>query len=776
MRPSGFKSPSLPAGAFLLLGSFLAANPPAALAAGQQIAITAAVAPKPSDVDLSFSASQPAGANLARGETVNFSIDYRSSLAGSEPIIIKARWNQGLIKGSTFNYIDIFEYVVGSAGGSADGTTPVIDPQNHTITWNIAQAAPAGHLSFKLKVRRQLPTEKQIDVTVGAEGKVFKTLLPTKSLAFTLQKPSLPGAPAATPPPTPSPSPLPSPAATEKPLAFDFISLQEVSDTSARLFFRTTGEAVSTVFYGENPPSLTEKLVSLNPQQTQTIKMTGLKPNHQYYFRIRAANGAGQTAVSDIFTFKTAAGEEIVSIKKDGVLFLWNKTILTSKETENLVVPQEKPLALSVKVENPENISQIKAKFQNTRVLGLNSRLPPPPIEETKLVEMSPGVFSSDLLAPQRTGHYQLVLEIKDVYGGFRLKNLPYHIIVSKPLVVLNRQTGEPVENARVRINKYEESSKTFVPLEEKLSFAQYTDENGELDLALPPGTYSFEAFAIGYQPVKEKSALGIEALSYPQILLPPSSSLHDKFLYYTQAVGDMTTLTGGYAASIFASQRARNVLLLALEVIVIFLVAVNVSLRVHLGMLGLPFLALLNLKRFLRKSVARFRGQRQNPYQAFQVYERGRTRKAVSGVLVYLLDSRDRLVWKGRTGLTGAFDLPVESLGRFSFPIKIFLHRKGYYAYPLVISSEALRSDPIRLYMIKDEPDLGSLRGLAAWTKDILLVLLSDLLVIYAFILSFFFIRYHGWEKSFFYVVTSTLIFVLWFVYIKKFWSFRRR
>lgn len=549
-----------------------------------QISITATIEPLSSGVDFSLSGSKGNNSTLREKEEVTFTVSYRSGLSTSYPFEIVASWEKGQIEGNSANQIDIFEYVIGSATAAHDGSPAVVDLQNRRITWTIASLAPsstAHTVSFKLKVRDELPTDKEVNVKVKAQGKISNSYLPEEVLNYKVQKAPL-SAPTSTPAPTPTPAPGVTPI---EPLEFLFVRIRDISSTTAEIVFATNRATTYTLLYGESPHALNQTIRGLSPRDIHEVKLANLTPDTSYYFKIIAEDEEGNSITSDIFTFRTASDKEVFHIKKEDIVFFWKRLFLSAEETDILVVPKNKPIAASIAVEQAETISQITALFQNSSVLGIKSDEPPTLIEETQLVEILPGFFSGELLTPQKIGVYEIVLEINTVGGGYHTVTLPYRMHISEPVRVLDRKNNQPIENATIKILKYEQSLKRFTPLEKGFGLIYYTDAKGELDIVLPSGTYLFEYSALGYAPSETKVELGISDMHYPQIYMNPRFSLIETVSYHLYALNDAGEFTARTAGTFFSSKRAKDTItLLFILLLAVFFLSHRLLRHFHKG------------------------------------------------------------------------------------------------------------------------------------------------------------------------------------------------
>ena len=140
---------------------------------------------------------------MAPSDQVIVTVSYRSLLSSSQPFTLEAYWEQGLVQGSSSNYVDVFDYVIGSANKSEDGTNPTVALTNKRITWELPSLTPSASfktVTFSLRVRSNLPTNNYIDAAVKARGQIVTAYTPEQSLTFTILQ-------VASPTPTPTNTP-----------------------------------------------------------------------------------------------------------------------------------------------------------------------------------------------------------------------------------------------------------------------------------------------------------------------------------------------------------------------------------------------------------------------------------------------------------------------------------------------------------------------------------------------------------------------------------------
>jgi len=229
------------------------------------------------------------------------------------------------------------------------------------------------------------------------------------------------------------------------------------------------------------------------------------------------------------------------------------------KPAERLVLTQHQPIVITVEPPNPENILALRARFRHSQILGINSFSPPPNEGEVELIEISPGVFSGELLTPDQPGKYQLLLIVVDQEGRQFQKIIDEAIYLSPPLRLVNQKDGQPIENARITIFRFSSKQKQFLSLGQGFALAYYTDEQGELALNLPPGYYRLQIKAPGFKEKTITLALGKTDFRYPQVSLEPEPSLISRWRYYQETTYDLIHFSRLQLSQLFSSRRSRD-------------------------------------------------------------------------------------------------------------------------------------------------------------------------------------------------------------------------
>ncbi len=528
------------------------------------------VPPQESDFQLSLTDDQT-NTILQPGDEIKLTISYRSLLKNSAPARIKVSWSQGRSEDGL--YFSVFDYQLGSATSSPEGINPTINLNQREISWVFSALEPktaSQSVSLTLKVSSSLPSNTSLTAAATAQVTLYQTSLSPKTKEYQIITPieaTATPSPSLTPTPTPQPTsqPTTTPTATPTPTPIPQLKLKRVSfdligSREALISWQTEPTTSFQFRYGRQPNQLDQVITNLQTRIRHQVHLDQLEPNQNYYFQIRLQTPTGHQLDSEIFTFTTAAAELLDQLQSQTIRLQSDRFLLSRKKPEEkIVLTQHQSLVITVEPPNPETILVLRARFRNSQVLGINNFTPPPNEGEVELIEISPGVFSGELLTPNQPGRYQLLLIVIDQKGQRFQKIIDDAIFLSPPLRVVNQKNGQPVENARITILRFSDKQKQFLPLGQGFALAHYTDEKGELALNLPPGHYRFQIEAPGFRFKTVTLALGKTDFRYPQIKLIPETSLISRWRYYQEITRDLIHFSQFNLSQLFGSRRSRD-------------------------------------------------------------------------------------------------------------------------------------------------------------------------------------------------------------------------
>ncbi|HSW47513.1 MAG TPA: hypothetical protein VLG67_00375, partial [Candidatus Saccharimonadales bacterium] len=537
-----------------------------------KLTVTAFIDPLSRVADLNIEGFPDTSKTITQDQEIKITLSYRQNSNSSYPMEISSEWDQGLIN-DTDSYIDMLFYEDGSASSTDSGKDPIVDVANKRITWIVPEFPPSENfhqVSYKLKVRHDIPTDNTIKVSIKAFGRFVNSPLPERSINYSVKR-SFPGI-------TPE-------SINTVPLKFTHIDLDEVANTYFSINFQTSRPTSFTLLYGDTPTELKQKISGLDLETLHKVKIANLLPNTQYYFKIVARDQLGNIITSDLYTVTTASEKETITLNRDDFTVFWRKYFLLSQAVNTVVIPQNKPITVTARIGDSANFFKIIALFKNDKVLGINNIDPEANVEETPLVEILPGISSGEIQAPSKKGVYTINFGLTDVRGGIYTKSAPYKFYVSDPLRVIDKKTKRPIENATVKILKYEEGLKQFTPLSNSFAIQSQTDEKGELDVVLPTGVYSIQVESPRYKSAQKTVELGISSLDYPTFELEEDNSIVGQLRYYKEEIAKFTNITSLTIRDFFSSPNNKDLFLVFSIVFLMFLVLLNLHLRKKSGM-----------------------------------------------------------------------------------------------------------------------------------------------------------------------------------------------
>ncbi len=526
---------------FLLLPPFL----PQQSQADESASIT--VPPQSSDYQFQFS-SLDSGTQFPQDTTLTYQVIYGALSSGnlSSTIHIVINWSNDLSPDNS----ELLSYILGSATNGYNGSTPVVDLNNHTITWTI-NAFPAGTtdqiLTFQMKSTSNYTGSSSAPFTLSAHMNNEYVTLPTQSITqYYVFNPSLvtptpfpsvtptPMAitPTAEPGATPTSTPTLVPTITPTPTPLlQSIRFTSISDTSTTVNIQTTRSVSILANYGTSPQNLSQQITSSSLSSVTNLSFSELVPQTTYYFQLILTQPDGQTSTSEIFSFTTASRAiphnidpaSVVFVSSDIVLFA--PTSATSSAQPMIIVPQKSPYAFHFQLTNASSILSVAVilRVQSIQsILSINSFDPTDVL--TYLTQTTPGVFEGSLISPTTPGTYTLTVRITDTTGSISEQKLAT-IFVSAPLSVIDAVSGNGIEAAQLTFYYQDPRTKQYHLLPQQifpLPNPQYSDRNGIVRIPLPEGNFKIHTEKLGYRSMNTYFVLNNENYSYPVIQLIP--------------------------------------------------------------------------------------------------------------------------------------------------------------------------------------------------------------------------------------------------------------
>lgn len=769
----------------------------------QNLSVTATVPAQASDFNVSID-SPTTGEPFAQNTEIEYNITYGSSLSQPVTMTLEAQWYQGTISGNSSPSVDTVDYVIGSATTATGGVTPVVDLTNHKITWTFS-SFPANTndetVSFKLKTNDSYKGTQIVTFPVAARivgpgvttadstiEKTYQYVVPPTPTPTLTPTPTdtptptptgqatptpTPGAAQTTTTPTTTSVPSPTPTTPPQPVPFSFLSITipTITSNAVAVHFSTSQNSTYILEYGQSLETMDSRISGYDLSREHETEIGPLEENRRYYFRIKAANSSGKTITSDLFTFTTSLQASQVILRSGGMSVHW-KDILIAKQTSgssatsSVVVPTNTSLTITVEVENPSEVQNIEAFVQNSHVLGISDVFAmyseePPAQQNIKLVEIVPGIFSGQFSSPEEQGEYEIMLVIRDRSGGKYQRLFSHKLNVSPPLKIVDSISKNPLERTKVTISK--ETQKGGENILQTFGLRSFTDMNGEFVVVLPDGTYSVSVASPGY--VTQKIKITFPGTSaYPTIYLVHGSSLSDYIASFSYDLTDFVSINSAYVYQLFSSGHARASWFLIADLI-IALAAINVLAHKH-NLTFFEFCYLLLEKTLYRLNLVFGMSKK----TIFIYVNEGKSLKNLMGAQIIIMNRKNRILLKKKTGLFGDVHVPSAIAKAADFPLKIISFKKNYYDSPTSISRASWDNGDITVFMSK-EIKKPTLVTYVDTTMDFFFISVFYLLSFGSLGINFLMLINLGAVATIPFFAVSGGMIVIWYYYLKLTW-----
>jgi len=758
-----------------------------------QIAISATIPPAMSDLPISIESTTP-GDNFPQNTTLGYKINYGSLTMGPFPITIQAEWSQGTIAGSPAPSVDILGYVIGSASNAYDGTFPVVDTINRTVTWTIP-SFPGNTtnqtVTFELKTNDAYTGDKQVSFDVSARAISDSTVTPDQTVTQNyLFNPALEPTPTPTPLPTATPTPVSStetttatttvtttPMATPTPapevFTFSNIYVYSLSQSQAQITVTTNRNSTSTISYGTSPTTLSQSVSSSTPLAETIITLPNLKPDTTYYFKTIATDSYGNTIKSDIFTFKTALISEAVQVNQQSLIVTSSNNILVNPEAQAatgqpqknaVIVPFSTNFEIQFSLEKYTSVKSTQAIVKDKNVLGTNTFSFSSTAEAisnyVNLVETQPGVYTGRLKSLPKPGFYEIYARVIDYNGNISEQKIS-DLTVSSRFMVYQTNTNTGVEDAKVLLYLYNPKTRIYdliSPQTLPITNPTYSLSDGTVELVLAPGKYKAEVSAIGYNSATKEFTITPVSVEYPTVYLQSQPFSIISFAQYLgKSLLDSIYLNQQYLSNVSASNR----FFVLLETLAMFgfalLSLLSFSAKTHVHFLYIPYFFAHKLRQFFYKNGSLIVGK---------IIDK-ETEYPVSRAIVYLIDGKNnKLLAHLKTNRLGEFYFKKSSL---SF-LKISVIKKGFEPSPLLeYSIESLSQMPLTLAIEKDKAYKKSIFELALLSLENVFGAFTEFFLIFTVVVEFYFIGPLGILRVLPFMVLSIFNVIILILYLYK-------
>jgi hypothetical protein len=736
-----------------------------------QISINGAVPAKVGDLTVVVYPQSVERDPYAQDTYMNYRLVYSSNLFSSTNFTLQAEWSRGAVEDSSF--IDIVDYVPGSATKAYNDTPAIIDLTNKTISWsvtNFPSKKTDQEVSFKLKTRNDYtgPLKVRFFVT----GRIFNDQI--HSLDYVVPQTFLHQdihgvAPSSSPRP-------PSPSSVPQPLAIQNISLENVSQQNATISVLVNSSSTVTVQYGKNPSKLDKTLKSISRSNEHTINLEGLDPDTDYYFRLVISDELGHRLTSDLYTFKTAQSSEQPKVNPNSVVVTSQNNILLSPGSSSsdglldsnlVIIPKNTEYEFTFALNKDTLLKNVQAFIRkkgltalNQNVLGINSaKAAESSISNINLFDLAAEAFVGKLKSPNETGFYEVLAKLED-YQGNVVEQKIFNLKTVESLTVVDSKNDKGIEKARVLISRYNPKMKMYEvlsPAVYPVRNPQYTDPTGFVNFVLPEGKYKAEVSRVGYKNKTVEFNLGSgKNQNYPKITVEAEGfNLINMFKYYTATFSDLLDTTKLYLGDLIKSVRFFDLMSATVVSLLLILTTISFSARTHIHVWDIPKYLITHLRFLFRKQSEDFiRG----------VVTDHQSKTPISQALVNLIDlSSGKVLTNFKTGKNGHF-IVKKPKNKF----ELLIIKNGYE-----ISSESKHLDQgssfINIQLKKgDNVRLNLVHTLIVLVQKSF-GLSFEVLLFISFILELLFLYYFGFWHTLPFMVMSVLTLVIWSFYLKS-------
>lgn len=501
-----------------------------------QIVVTAQILPPLSDFSAELSTASDT-VEIPQDSTIEYLITYGSTYHSSQPITLVAEWSQGTIAGSGTPSVDLLEYVAGSATEAYGSTAPVVDVGNRTITWTISSfpGNTSGEtVSFSLKTTDEYTGGLTVTATTAA--RITNPVTTTDSSSSTSYIYYAPPAStssggssstssnssSSTSTTTTAASPTPTPSTT--PLQFYSYQLKNKTHELAEYLLSLSTPATVTASYGTTPDSLTMSVSSPTNSLYHWLLLPNLLPNTTYYVQFTAIAPSGEQISSELLTVTTTKMAEYFDLT-NVTLFSQGLHIFTysNNQQPTLLVPTQSQLEYTLSFLEAKHGSTFTLMLENSSQLKYG----------TLLTQSQPTIWTGKLLTPTIPGNYTVIVQWETPLGS--KQTIPIGILkVSTPITIVDGDTHNPIERARIRLWSYSEVTKLYDEListdTTTGSFSSTTQ--GTLPLVLRPGIYKISIEALGFK--GQTTTFNTNELSnFPLFTLQPESFPFISTIFY---------------------------------------------------------------------------------------------------------------------------------------------------------------------------------------------------------------------------------------------------
>jgi len=568
------------------------------------------------------------------------------------------------------------------------------------------------------------------------------------------------------------------------------------------VYLTTNQISKGKIAYGTSLYSLNQSVEDNSLDLEHTITFSGLLPDKKYFFRAITTNETGKTSVSDIYTVKTAIVSETPLIETNTFAAASQNIILiapSTSATNNLVLEAQKTLVVPQSIiydfrfslANTQTLKSIKAVLRkkkttlgaNTsiiaRLLNLNNQnnisqenpldiLPTDVsdinISQVGLTEIQPGIFIGKLISNLPIGEYELFAVIADTNGNIIETKLSDVKVVSR-LTALSKDTKEPIENARVYLSFFNQSSKKYDPLVPTLISIvnpSFTDNKGESSIVLPQGEYRTLVSDLGYKDRTVDFTIGIgKTDGYPTVYLEKEGfNLLSTFIYYGRVIRDVYIYyTLQYFMALSQSLRFFNLINALSLALFVVITLFSFKAKTHIPLRRMFSYFVYHLRKLCRQKMSSF-------YFEGTVLD-GETKRPISRVNIYLIDGEThQTIKQTTTNINGHFFFALGIHKNY----EVLAVKNGYEITPFIEALEETYSKkPIIILLKESEAKTNSFSVTLIKSTEAFIGYLFEFLLLFSFIFEILSIPYFGLGRTLPFLLISVFNLFLWVLHLKQ-------
>ncbi len=653
-------------------------------ATSYQITVNGQIPPTTNDYSISITSDQ-AGQTIPQGTLITYTVTYggKNNNAFVTNTNIVVNYSDDSPDGGVTHVTD---YVVGSATNAVNGTTPVIDPVNRTITWSIANFDPQlvnQIVQFQLITNSDYTTSNPVPINTTADLTNSYVTMPTATTTTTYlynanvtPTPTYTPTPTSTPTLTPTPLPTATPTSAPGPTSVQPTATPVPATPTPTIITPTptpvpSRKGILTVDVTNLQPTLTQLLIQTtqtdklsvkygtqlnNLVQSQTMQAHGqdvvtlqpLQPNTTYYIEITALDRNGKIINRDTFSVHTpsTANIPVISLSSlllnaDGISINKNIFNLTGADNnQTFILPTNNPYSIFFAFSYAKDLNLVEARIQPVGQINNGGNTVLAPTYTTRMYERSPNSYVASMASPLNPGLYDLAIKSMTSTGIITQQNVG-SINVLQPLHVYDNDNITPLDDARVYIEFYDFTKHDYMPLQTlypQIKNPLFTRSDGTVYFPFPAGQYRLIISAFGHEEKTIIFSIGINPQQrFPQV------SLHQDYWNISYFFRFLKETTSDFLNTLSTE---------------IFLIGSRQSYYFLLGIILIPlslsFLAFFAKTHMTPRTLLHFLRRHGKKGLIYRLILQDEDNKPVSDAEIYLINSEDIVIFASKTNALG--------------------------------------------------------------------------------------------------------------------------